>query len=169
MKNVDILILNDLIKKVSNLGTNKYKLSIMINEEIVESRAKKIQSTLVKPEEYSKYESEARAIVIEYGNKNDDGSLILYSKPNGNGEIISDPSVNGYPFIPQDKEIEFDEKLKDLNDKYKDILDDFQNETIKYNELLNEEADEISFVKFDAELLPELDYEYIKILKPLLK
>ena len=169
MKNVDILVLSDTIKKVANLGSNKYKLSLMINEEIIDSRANKIRSTLVKPSEYADYESAARALVLEYGVKNDDGNLILYSEPNGNGEIITDPNANGYPFIPSDAVVEFDIKIKELNDQYKDMLDEFQEETAKYNKLLEEEADDISFVKFDSDLLPELDYKYIKILKPLLK
>jgi len=38
----------------------------------------------------------------------------------------------------------------------------------EFNKLLNEEANEINFIKINPSILPELTYQQIKIIKPLL-
>ena len=162
MKNWELYELKKAIEGVKNKGNNRFKLPLLLNEKIIEERIATLE-TLRKPsEKYNTYLQEKRALITKHGELDESGQIILYSEPNGQGVRRYD---FGLPNIIKCVD-EYNEKLEVLDKKNKAVIDAEAKKQEEFEKTLEEEANvELKKIPFDE--IPELDYEQLKKLFPI--
>jgi hypothetical protein len=107
---------------------------------------------------YEEFTSKLRAEYQIYGNKNDNDELVLRS------------GTPGFELEDASKQEELEEKLKALQEEYKDAIDLRSVENKDYNELLNEEIElnlkMISFESLPEDIDPKIMYNLEMVITP---
>lgn len=163
VKNVDLFTMRGAINSIKSLGSNNFKLAIMINEDIITERTDMLETLVKATEKIDEYRNKYRELLMEHAEK-ENGEIVLYVNESCVGPKATNGS--GFPNITNDIS-KFNEKKEKLNLEYKEEIDAHEVKINEFNKTLEEEAI-ISFVKFNADILPELDYNVIKAIKPLL-
>lgn len=166
MKNGELYLLKKVLEDVSSLGTNSFKLVVLINEELVLSRTKKLDKLIEPSYKINEYREKHRELLTNLGEKDETGNVILYEKEFGEGKIVTHTG-NGFPNL-KGKEDEFKAKSEELIAEYKEAIDAHDLVIKNFNSTLDEEAESLAFVKFKVETMPELTYQQLKALKPLI-
>lgn len=167
MKNGDLFELKEVIKSIKDLGNINFKLAIMINEEILESRINIILKQNEPSSEFNEYTKKLRELQANYAEKDDDGALMLYEGQNGSGRRITKENESGFYNIINDID-KFNEDKHKLDLEYKDVIDNYNTKYLAFLELLKEDINDIHFIKFNTDILPNMDYDKLKKLKPIL-
>jgi len=167
MKNNDLFELKEVINQVKNAGSTSFKLSVMINEEILDDRIKIISKQNVESDEIKEYSKKAQELGSGHAEKDETGAIILYEGEGGNGKRITQEGGRGFYNITSDVVV-YEKAKSELDIEYKEVIEGNKTKYAEFLELLNQEASEIRFVKFDISLLPDLEYNQIKVLKVLL-
>ena len=166
MKNGELYLVKKVLEDVSTSGTNSFKLSVLINEELVSSRIKKLDKLVEPSEKLTEYRTKHREILTELGEKDGDGNIVLYEKELGEGRVVTQTG-NGFPNL-KGKETEFKTKVEELASEYKETISEYEELVKAFNATLEEEAIDLAFSKFNMDSMPELSYQQLKILKPLI-
>jgi hypothetical protein len=163
MKNGDLFTVKNLITSISQEGANRYKMSLMLNEELVDSRIEKLEKLVESSEDMDKYREEFQELAINHSEKNSDGDIILYERDGGLGKVITS-SGRGMPNIMHDLDV-FNSTKEELDYKYKETIDAHQAKIDAYVITLEEDVTDLTLISIDYKDIPELDYHALKLLK----
>jgi len=163
MKNGDLFTVKNLITSISQTGTNRYKMSLMINEELIESRIEKLEKLAEASEDMRMYQEQYQELATKHSEKDDNGDIVLYERDGGIGNIITS-SGRGIPNIIHDLDV-FNANKDKLDSIHKDAIDVHQEKIDAYIETLKEDVIDLALVGINYKDIPELDYQALKLLK----
>jgi len=160
MKNTDLFLLKQVIAKIKDKGSNKFKLQLILNEGKIDERIKALEE-LKKPSEDEKALFEKRdKIVLEHAEISENGNVVLYNAPNGGGGLSK--GDRGYPNIVKDFD-EYSDKIKALETEFEDTLKEMGQRDKEFSETLQEKTDiELRIINFED--VPEIEYDFLKVL-----
>src|SRR5678816_1425938 len=119
MKNTDLFLLKQVIAKIKDKGSNKFKLQLILNEGKIDERIKALEE-MKKPSENEKALFEKRdKIILEHAEISENGNVVLYNAPNGGGGLSK--GERGYPNIVKDFD-EYNDKIKALEMEFEDTI-----------------------------------------------
>lgn len=167
MNNGELFALKSVMESMRSSGGNPFKLALMINEDLVSSRLTQLESLVAFSKEMEEYQKENKSLITVHAEKDTDGNIILYDGQGGNGKIITETG-SGIPHITIDVDV-YDKENKELLEKYKTALAEHQVKIDAYIETLNEPVTDLTFTTFNMDSLPELDYDQLRALKPLIE
>ncbi len=167
MRNKDLFALKEVIKRVKEKGTNKFKLPLILNEKVIDNRIEAINKLREQSERLKEFEGKRRGLIAKHAEKDDAGNPIVYSEPNGKG--VKQISGYGYPNIIEKKE-EYEKALKDLQEEYKEEIERELSKEKEFSETLSQPVEpDLKLEKIPFENVPELGYEDLKILIPMIE
>ncbi len=102
MKNRNLYELKEVINRVNNKGNNKFKLALLLNEKMIDERIETLEKLREQSDEIKAFEQKRNELITAHAELDENGQVIIYSQPEGNGE----KSVNGYgyPNIVKEKD-----------------------------------------------------------------
>lgn len=166
MKNKDLYTIKDVISQVKDKGTNKFKLALIINEIEIDKRIEALDKLNEQSKELKEFEEKRREIMSKYAEKYENGNVKVYSAPGGKGEIKTDGY--GFPNITKDKEA-YDKEIQKLNEDNKKLLEkEAEKQKAFLSTLEQNVSPEISLNMIEFENLPELEFDQMKILMPII-
>jgi len=140
-KKVEILDINNVLNSLNGAYKIKFKYALKKNKDILKKEVEAIEevrkTNCKRFEEFEQKRTELLKCSIEF---NDYGS-----------PVMSGPNMYR---LKDDKKDEYNEKMKQLTEEYKDALDEREKELKAFSEFLNEEI-EIDVFKFNNEDVPE--------------
>lgn len=170
LKNFNLYEIKEVISRVSKYGSNKFKIKLMLNEELVNSRIETLEKLKEFSDGFKEYQQKYQEMALKYSEIDENGQPVLYNGPNGTGGVRNDGS--GIPNIIKDVE-EHDKLRIELEGQYAEDIELANQSNTKFNKTIVEDVDpDMGFYKIDSDILPEVNddswYEYIKVLKPLI-
>ena len=158
MTNNDLYAIQEVIAKVKNKGENRFKLPLILNEQMIAARIAALEELRKPSEAFEEFEKRRREVISQHSEKDDSGNVALYATP-GCLERVSQGM--GYPKV-LNKEA-FDAGMTALHEEFKDLLAAEQAKQEDFTKTLEEPADvELKKIPFDC--FPELDYDDLKVL-----
>lgn len=139
MKRYEIFNLLDVINTVLPIS-KKVKLNMYLysNKKILEKETEKIKHVLNYSEKFKTFEKERLDLCEKYCEKDKKG--------------ISIKEENVYKGLENNEE--FNHKISELRNIYKEEIEEQQKQLDEFNELLNEDVD-IAFDEFSVDLIPD--------------
>ncbi len=167
MKNKDLYLIKQVITKVKDNGSNKFKLAIILNEIEIDKRIEVLEKLREQGEDVKEYEQKRHDILKKYAETDESGNVIVYTEPGGKGEVKADGF--GYPNIIKEKE-KFEEETAKLQEDNKELLERELKKQKEFNETLEQDVDpKIKLTKIDFDVLPEFEYaDQMKVLMPII-
>ncbi len=166
MKNKDLYTIKEVISQVKDKGSNKFKLALIINEIELDKRIEALNKLREQSEDFKKLEEQRIKIMQKYAEKDESGNVLVFSEPGGKGEKKTDGY--GFPLIKKDKKA-YDEELKKLHEDNKELLDKETEKQKAFLETLDQVVDpEIKLSKIDFADLPEIGFDQLKVLMPII-
>lgn len=162
--NKQLFDLKSSIQRVKELGSNSFKLPLILNEMKIDERIRALEELRKPSKKMQEYEEKRRQLFSKHAELDGSGQLVLYSEPDGKGERRQD---FGIPNIVNEKEA-FEEANKELLDEYKEELEKAKKKQEEFQETLSQEA-EIKLQRIPFDVLPEVKYEDMKVLLPIIE
>ncbi len=159
MKNATLYILKEVIAKIKEKGSNKFKLPLILNEMSIDERIKVLEALREPSKQYDEFMKESRELVSNHCEKDEQGQIMLYSLEGGKGERRFD---RGYPNIVTDIEV-FENSSANLELKYKGALEKEKKKQKDFENTLQEDCD-LVLKTINFEDVPEIPYDYLKLL-----
>jgi hypothetical protein len=167
MTNNDLYVIKDAINRVKDKGQNRFKLPLIINERMINERIKALEELKQQSDEFKEFENKRRELIVKHAEKDETGNPILYSEPEGKGKITREGY--GYPKIVE-KPKEYEDALKELQENYKDAIEKEVSKEKDFIETLSQPVEpNLEFNKIAFESVPELEYDELKTLMPLIE
>lgn len=163
LKNGELYIIKQVFVAIKDKGTNKFKLAIIRNEMIVDGYIKALEELRKPSAKMEEFKKKRDALLAEHAEA-DGGGLVVYTEPGGKGQRAQ----FGYPNIVKDKEA-YESKMAALTDEYKDEFEKEAETQKAFMLTLEEEATGIDFVKIPFADIPEISYEELKTLMPIIE
>ncbi|MDE5420605.1 heat shock 70 family protein [Ancylomarina sp. DW003] len=167
MKNKNLYELKEVIRRVNSKGNNKFKLALLLNEKMIEERIETIDKLREQSEEFKAFEEKRRELITAHAELDENGQVIVYSQPEGNGEKSNDGY--GYPNIVKEKK-KYEKQLVTLQEENKEVIEAEVKKQSDFTETLNQDIEpaiEFSSIPFDS--VPEIEYEEMKVLMPFIE
>lgn len=161
--NADLFRLKNAIQSVKEKGSNKFKLPLILNEMKIDEHLKALEELRKPSDKFQEYEQKRRELILKHAELDEGGNIKLYSEENGQGKRLYD---YGFPNIVKDEK-EFKEKNKALQEEYKEVIEKQQKAAEEFENTLKTDAD-IELKKIPFEEFPEMSYEELKILMPII-
>lgn len=173
-KNFQLYDMQEACSRMSKYGVSNFRIRLLMNEELINDRIKKLEKLRETSDEIKKFRAEFQALALEHCEKLENGNPVLYENEDGTGKKIN--GDRGYPKIIKDIDV-YSEKKAKLSEKYsKDIKKMNENEELFKETMMKSIDPEIEFYKIDSDMFPEpstmsdIDNDnytaYLKILKP---
>lgn len=167
MKNKELYELKEVISRVHDKGNNKFKLALLLNEKQVDERIETLDKLREQSEEFKTFEEKRRDLITAHAEIDSSGQVVVYSEPDGKGEKSTDGF--GYPKITKDN-ADYEEKMKALQDEYKDVIDAEVKKQSDFVETLEQDVEPtIDFSTIPFESMPEIAYGEMKVLMPFIE
>ena len=157
-KNSDLYEIKQAIEKVKNLGTNQFKLPLILIEMEVDKHLKALDSLREPSDTFKKFEEQRKQKIAEFSEKDPSGNLVLYEYPGGQGKR----SINGFPKIVGDEKI-LEKALKKIEGDYKQTIEEQEKKVKEWQKILPDTSN-IELKPIAIELFPEMDYDSLKVL-----
>lgn len=137
MKNKDLVTFAQTLGQISGLRGKSFAYAVFKNKSLVEQELKVFEELRKEPHpDYQNYENERMIVCINYSKKDDNGNPVI----NNNQYIIEDwTGFNG--------------DMKEITDKYKEVVEDMENTQKEYNIFMEKEAT-LNFIKVKYEDIP---------------
>ncbi len=161
--NADLFRLKNAIQSVKEKGSNKFKLPLILNEMKIDEHVKALEELRKPSAKFQEYELKRRDLILKHAELDEKGEIKLYSQEDGKGERAYS---YGFPNIVKNKK-EFEQKNKELQEEYKEEIEVAKKQQKEFEATLNEKAD-IELKKIPFEEFPEMSYEELKVLMPLI-
>jgi hypothetical protein len=123
--------------KTSRSKWQKFAYAISINEGHFEKYAKAIKKAIEPPKKFMEYENKRTEIVQEMADKDSEGK----------------PIISGRTYVITKQKSEFDKKISDLREEYKEAIDEQKKIEEGLNELM-ERVEEVEVYSMKQEWLP---------------
>jgi len=147
MKKIELVQLFKVFESVKTFGEIKFKYAILKNLKIINDEIEVLKNIEVSIEEVMQPVYEQRnEIIKKLGNANEDGNISI--------------DVNDVEVIS-----EFNKEMQIILDENKDTVQKYNEEMVKYNEILNEEIEVLPvFHKIDIDICPnDLDVNVLDL------
>lgn len=164
MKNKQLFEIKEAIVAVKEKGTNKFKLPLILNEMAIDGHIKALEELRKPSEDYNKFLQEKRELLAGHAEVDEQGTIILYSGQNGTGQRRHD---YGFPNIVKAPKT-FETTAKELEEKYKTVLEKESKKQEEFTKTLEENTD-IELKKIPFADVPEIEYDYLRILMPMIE
>ena len=163
MTNNEILILAVGLRDINPPNMNgDFNYAISTNRQEAERIAVNIREAIKESEEFAKFKKELQGLQEEYAEKDDEGKVISENIPLPNGTSIIQYSIPA----ARDPESDFNKKLGELDEKYKEAIDE-QNNRLKF---LDQENEEFAIFQIEKKDIPVgLEREQMDLILPLIK
>jgi len=134
MKNKDLVQLSQTLNQVSGIKGKEFAYAVFKNKNLIEQEIKIFEQLRKDPHpDFQNYENERMIVCINYSQKDDNGNPVIEN----NQYKIEDWSG-------------FQEDMKELSDKYKDVIEDMENTRKEYEDFMEKESSiELITVKFE--------------------
>lgn len=137
MKNKDLVTFAQTLGQISGLRGKSFAYAVFKNKSLVEQELKVFEELRKEPHpDYQNYENERMIVCINYSKKDDNGNPVI----NNNQYIIEDWTG-------------FSGDMKEITDKYKEVVEDMENTQKEYNIFMEKEAT-LNFIKVKYEDIP---------------
>jgi hypothetical protein len=134
---------------------------------MIDDRIKAPEELKQQSDEFKEFENKKRELIVKHAEKDETGNPILYSEQGGKGKITNEGY--GYPKIVE-KPDEYEKSLKELQEKYKDAIDKEVSKEKDFIETLSQPVEpDLEFNKIAFESVPELEYDELKTLMPIIE
>lgn len=163
LKNSDLYEIKQVIEKVKNLGTNQFKLPLILIEMEVDKHLKALDALREPSETFKKYDETRKLKIAEFSEKDGSGNLILYEFPGGQGKR----SINGFPKIVGDEKL-LEKAVKKIDADYKQVIEEQEKKEKEWQKILPDVSN-IELKPIPLDLFPEMDYDSLKVLLKLAK
>lgn len=157
MTNNDLYAIKEVIAKVRNKGDNRFKLPLILNEQMIATRIAALEELRKPSEAFEEFEKKRRDLITQTSERDESGNVLLYVTP----ECLDRAVEMGYPKV-LDKEA-FDAGMTTLHEEYKDCLATEQAKQEDFTRTLEEPAD-VELKKIPFDFFPELDYDDLRVL-----
>lgn len=158
LTNEDLYSIKQAITNVKDLGTNKFKLPLILLEIELDKHIKALDELREPTEEFKKYDEQKKQKIAAASEQNADGTLVLYEFPEGRGKVVG----NGYPKIVGNIKV-LEKELKKLDSDFKEEIEKHTKKVTKWQELLSDEST-IEVKPVPYALFPEMSYFDLKVL-----
>jgi len=178
MKNIDLYNFQTVLKNatdesgkqnIKKIGKNSFKLAMMINEDLINSRITIIDKIKTPPgpiaKEKAAKEEEERAALMLFAELDENKELIIYTEPKGGGTVVPKNSqVGGFYNIGD--HVNFEKKLQSINKKYVKTIEALIAIDENFQKVLQEPVNKsLVLEKVPVDTLPEIeDFEVFKII-----
>lgn len=145
IKNIDLIKMNNTLMEYNSKVISKY-FSYVINKNlnIIKDDIQVLKKLSIPPKEYVDFEKIRRSICEKYSEKDDNGSSIFEN----NSYAIKDECI----YV-------FQQEIKELIDKNKQVVEDYKNSQNEFNNILEKEVEydleEVGFDHLPDEISPE--------------
>ena len=155
--------LKNAISQIKEKGTNQFNIELIANEMEIDKRIEILEKLKEPSEKFKEYQTEQLKLATEYC-ETENGSVVLYSLPGGEGDRVNG---NGWPKPIRDKE-EYEKKYEEMRVKYKKDIDAYDKKLTEYRKTLTEPVKPaLELNKIDFKLFPEIPYDTLKVMWPL--
>ena len=168
MKNLDLFKIKASIERIKkdSLGDPTFRFKILLNERKVDERIEALNSVRKPSEEIKEYNNELDALIVKYAEKNADGNVLLFEKPHGKGGPAK--GERGYPHFDKNKS-EYEKEVEGLSEKYSEAIRSHEQKIKEFEGLLNNEVEDLDFIKIPIGIVPVIEYEYMEPILPLIQ
>lgn len=152
MRYVDCLIMNAGLMAVETTGMRaRFSYAVSRNKQRLELVIKSLDEMATPNEEHKKFIDEREELLKEYSKKDEDGNPVIHQTPGPMGQM-----KKGF-LIPNvtDKSSDFNVQLEKLQKKHKKTIDEQAEKEKKYQEYLENEADDFEPIMVDWKLVPD--------------
>jgi hypothetical protein len=134
MKNKDLVQLSQTLNQVSGIKGKEFAYAVFKNKNLIEQEIKIFEQLRKDPHpDFQNYENERMIVCINYSQKDDNGNPVIEN--------------NQYKI---EDWVGFQEDMKELADKYKDVIEDMENTRKEYEDFMEKESSiELITVKFE--------------------
>ena len=163
LMNYQLFDLKSAVVQIKEKGNNQFNIELIVNEMEIDKRIAILNKLKEPSEKIKELQTEQVKLASEYC-EIEEGSVVLYSMPDGQGLRMV---PNGYPNPIRDKE-EYEAKYNELRAKYKKDIEAYDKKVAEFNKLLTEPVKPvIDLKKIDFKLFPEIPYDILKVMWPL--